>query len=174
MIDVVTESASSPVVIRLGQLPLAGVQAMLRRWGLDLALVAAGDVIPASYWGDEEAGCIGRQLHARADTPVHSILHTAAHMICMDEGRRAVLFRDCGSDDIEESAVCYLQCLLAGELDGYSLDRLFADMDAWGYTFVAGSTRSWFETDAESDRQWLRRHGVLGVDDRPSYQLRDC
>ncbi len=55
----------------------------------------------------------------------------------------------------EESAVCYLQVLLADELPGVGRARLMDDMDAWGYSFRLGSTRAWFETDAEETRQWL-------------------
>jgi hypothetical protein len=30
-----------------------------------------------------------------------------------------------------------------------------ADMDAWGYSFRLGSTRAWFENDAEDARAFL-------------------
>jgi len=35
------------------------------------------------------------------------------------------------------------------------------DMDAWGYTFRLGSTRAWFERDAEDARAWLAARGLL-------------
>ena len=57
--------------------------------------------------------------------------------------------------------MCYLQVLLAEQLPQVGRERLFADMDAWGYSFRCGSTRSWFEQDAQDARQWLRQHGVL-------------
>ena len=39
--------------------------------------------------------------------------------------------------------------------------RLMADMDAWGYTYRLGSTRAWFEQDADDARQWLVERGLL-------------
>jgi hypothetical protein len=83
----------------------------------------------------------------------------------MTPERRAGLDRDAGGDDLEESAVCYLQVLLAGELRGVGRDRVFADMDAWGYSFRLGSSRAWFERDAQDARVWLRQQGVTGDDD---------
>jgi hypothetical protein len=142
------------------------VAALLDRYGLRLALVAPDEVIPGSYWGEMEAGLKGDRLYARLDTPVHSVLHEAGHYICMTPERRAGLDRDAGGDDLEESAVCYLQVLLAGELRGVGVERAFADMDAWGYSFRLGSTRAWFENDAEDARRWLRQHGVTDGDDR--------
>ena len=47
---------------------------------------------------------------------MHSVLHESSHYICMSPERRAALDRDAGGDDLEEAAVCYLQVLLAGEL----------------------------------------------------------
>jgi hypothetical protein len=142
------------------------VAALLDRYGLRLALVAPEEVIPGSFWGETEAGLRGDRLYARLDTPVHSVLHEAGHYICMTPERRAGLDRDAGGDDFEESAVCYLQVLLAGELRAVGVERAFADMDAWGYSFRLGSTRAWFENDAEDARRWLRKHGVTDGDDR--------
>lgn len=142
------------------------VAALLDRYGLRLALVAPDELIPGSYWGETEAGLRGERLYARLDTPVHSVLHEAGHYICMTPERRAGLDRDAGGDDLEESAVCYLQVLLAGELRGVGVERAFADMDAWGYSFRLGNTRAWFENDAEDARRWLRQHGVTDGDDR--------
>ncbi len=56
---------------------------------------------------------IGAEIFARLDTPVHSVLHESAHFICMTPERRAGLDTDAGGDDAEESAVCYLQIMLA-------------------------------------------------------------
>ncbi|HUA27205.1 MAG TPA: hypothetical protein VMA54_23955 [Steroidobacteraceae bacterium] len=142
------------------------VAALLDRYGLRLSLVAPEELIPGSYWGEREAGLQGDRLYARLDTPVHSVLHETGHYICMTPERRAGLDRDAGGDDLEESAVCYLQVLLAGELRGVGVERAFADMDAWGYSFRLGSTRAWFESDADDARRWLRRHGVTDGDDR--------
>lgn len=149
------------------------VAAVLDRYGLTLRLVAPDEVIPGSYWGETEAGLKGDCLYARLDTPVHSVLHEAGHYICMSPERRAGLDRDAGGDDLEESAVCYLQILLAEELREMGVDRAFADMDAWGYSFRLGSTRAWFENDAEDARAWLRKHGVTDGDDHLTGVCRD-
>ncbi len=144
------------------------VALLLQRYGMELTLVPPEEVIPGSYWGDSEAGLKGDRLYARLDTPVHSILHEACHYICMAPERRAGLDRDAGGDDLEESAVCYLQVLLADQLPGVGRTRLWADMDAWGYSFRLGNSRAWFEEDAEDARQWLREQGVTDASDRPT------
>lgn len=154
-------------------LTLAGVDrvalaGLLDRFGLDLTLIAPEEQIPGSYWGEREAGLKGDRLYARLDTPVHSVLHEAAHYLCMTPERRVGLDTDAGGDDLEETAVCYLQILLAEELPGVGRERMFADMDAWGYTFRLGSAAAWFERDAEDARSWLARRGVIEVDGRIS------
>lgn len=153
-------------MLRLSAVDRVAVAALLERYGLRLGLLAPEEVIAGSYWGESEAGLKGDRLYARLDTPVHSVLHEASHYICMTPERRAGLDRDAGGDDLEESAVCYLQVLLAGELRGVGVERAFADMDAWGYSFRLGSTRAWFERDAEDARAWLRQHGVTDPGDR--------
>jgi hypothetical protein len=140
------------------------VAQLLARYGMDLVLTAPGEIIPGSYWGESEAGLRGERLYARLDTPVHSVLHEASHYICMTPERRMRLDRDAGGDDDEESAVCYLQVLLAGELPGVGSARLMNDMDAWGYSFRLGSTRAWFESDAEDAREWLVRCGITSAE----------
>ena len=149
------------------------VAMLLERYGLRLGLLSPNEVIPGSYWGESEAGLKGDRLYARLDTPVHSVLHEASHYICMSAERRAGLDRDAGGDDLEESAVCYLQVLLAGELREMGFDRAFADMDAWGYSFRLGSTRAWFENDAQDARAWLRQHGITDGDGRLTGACRD-
>jgi len=136
---------------------------LLARYGIDLRLVAVAEQIPGSYWGESEAGLRGNALFARLDTPVHSILHEAAHYICMTPERRTVLDRDAGGDDAEEGAVCYLQILLADEVPGVGRARLCADMDGWGYSFRLGGADRWFEQDAQDARRWLMEHGVIEV-----------
>ena len=91
---------------------------------------------------------------------MHSILHEAAHYICMTPERRVGLDRDAGGDDAEEYAVCYLQVLLACELP-LRAARACADMDAWGYSFRLGKARAWFEQDAADSRLWLLAQGLL-------------
>ena len=118
--------------------------------------MADGAPIPGSYWGECEAGLVGACVHARADTPVHSLLHEAAHLLVMPPERRARVHTDASDCQFEEDAACYLQLLLADWLPGVGRERLMADMDAWGYSFRLGSTRAWFERDAEDARDFLR------------------
>jgi hypothetical protein len=151
----------SHAVLLLNAIDRVSVAQLLGRFGMQLMLTAPGELIPGSYWGESEAGLVGDRLYARIDTPLHSILHELSHFICMTPERRMGLVRDAGGDDLEESAVCYLQVLLGAELPGLSRDRLFADMDAWGYSFRLGSTRAWFESDAYDARAWLTREGLL-------------
>ena len=135
--------------------------ALLARHGLRLVRVPDGEAIPGSYWGECEAGLIGTQVFARADTPVHSLLHEACHLLVMPSERRASVHTDATDSQEEEDATCYLQIVLADALPGVGRDRLMADMDAWGYTFRLGSTRAWFEHDAEDARDWLQVRGLL-------------
>jgi hypothetical protein len=145
---------------------------LLERYGMSLEKTPADATIPGSFWGDEEAGLVGNRLLARADTPLHSVLHEACHYVCMDAGRRAGLDTDAGGDYDEENGVCYLQILLADELPGLGRNRMMRDMDAWGYSFRLGSARAWFENDAGDAREWLTRHGLLDHAGRPSFKLR--
>ncbi len=149
------------VLLRLASVERVSVAVLLSRYGLEFVLIAPQEMIPGSYWGDSEAGLKADWLYARLDTPVHSVLHEASHYICMTPERRAGLDRDAGGDDLEESAVCYLQVLLADELPRVGSERLCADMDEWGYSFRLGNTRAWFQTDAADARQWLIDHGVI-------------
>jgi hypothetical protein len=166
--------AAAPVdrVLVLGGPLEPAVRTLLARAGLELACVGAGEAIPFSYWGAPEAGLERTRVWARADTPLHSVLHEACHALCMDGARRAVLARDAGGDFAEENAVCCLQILLADELPGVGAARLMEDMDDWGYTFRLGSARRWFEAEADEARGWLRRHGLLGAGDRPTLRAR--
>lgn len=150
-----------PLCLALAGIDRLAVALVLARYGLELVLVAPEELIPGSYWGGAEAGLREDRLYARLDTPVHSVLHEAAHYVCMAPERRAGLDRDAGGDDLEEAAVCYLQILLADELAGVGRDRLCADMDEWGYSFRLGNARAWFERDAEDARAWLARAGVI-------------
>lgn len=148
-------------VTRFDAIP-AETAALLEGLGIALDIVADDQDIPASYWGAPEAGVIGNRLYVRADTPLHSVLHTACHIVCMTPERRAALHTDCGGSDLEEAAVCYLQCLLADAISGYGRDRLFADIDAWGYSFRLGSARAWFEQDADDARRHLQTLALPG------------
>jgi len=141
--------------------------ALLRGYGLEVRHIEAA-AIPGSYWGECEAGLVGSVLFVRADTPLHSALHEACHYICADDARRAALDTDAGGEVDEECGVCYLQVLLAPGLPGASRARMFADMDAWGYSFRLGNARDWFEQDADDARAWLQTHGVIDADERPT------
>lgn len=166
--------APSDTVLPVAALPAHALATLLAPFGLQLQGVADGQDIPGSYWGESEAGLIGDRLYLRADTPVHSALHEASHYICMDDARRARLHTDAHpqGDDIEENATCYLQCLLATALPGYSQARCFADMEAWGYSFVLGSAAAWFSDDAEDARGYLLRHRLIDSEDRVSGRRR--
>jgi hypothetical protein len=159
-------------VLKLNSLDRLELLVLLDRYGLDLVLVAPGEVIPGSHWGESEAGLIGSKLYARWDTPLHSILHESAHFVCMTPERRAGLHTDAGGDDAEESAVCYLQVLMADALPKVGASRLFADMDEWGYSFRLGSAGRWFAEDAEDARQWLLRHGLIDPESHLTYARR--
>src|SRR5262245_5011233 len=153
-------------MLRLGGLDRAAVGMLLGRYGLDLRMVLLGEKIPGSYWGEAEAGLKGHTLYARPDTPLHSVLHEAAHFICMAPERRAGLDTDAGGDDAEECGVCYLQLLLSAELPQCGFTRACADMDEWGYSFRLGSTRAWFEQDATDAQVWLRNAGIIDTEHR--------
>ena len=148
-------------VLTLAEIAFEDAAALLAEYGLQLVRVADGEPIPGSYWGDAEAGIIGSTVYARADTPVHSLLHEACHLIVLPPQRRAAVHTDATDSVAEEDATCYLQIVLAAALPGVGSARLMADMDAWGYTYRLGSTRAWFEHDAEDARQWLLERGLL-------------
>jgi hypothetical protein len=150
-------------MLRMAGLNRLAVATLLDRYQLELRLHAIGAEIPGSYWGESEAGLIGKALHARSDTPLHSVLHEAAHFICMTPERRTGLHTDAGGNDAEECAVCYLQLLLARELPQFGFTRACEDMDEWGYSFRLGSTRAWFEQDAEDAKAWLIERGLLAA-----------
>ena len=161
-----------PEVLRLRDYDPASLTAFLGRVGIQLIHHPLDEPIPGSYWGDEEAGLIGNRLYARDDTPLHSILHEASHYICVAPQRRAALDRDAGSDDAEENAVCYLQILLADAIESFGRERMLADMDRWGYSFRLGSSRAWFENDADDALAWLQGHGLVDCNRSPNYRLR--
>jgi hypothetical protein len=148
-------------VLELRDIDLDAARRLLADAGLELVPVADGAPIPGSYWGEPEAGVIGRRVYARADTPVHSLLHEAAHLaIAIREGRLDV-HTDASDSTREEDAACYLEIVWAARLPGVGRDRILADMDAWGYTFRLGSARAWFERDADDARDWLAARGLL-------------
>lgn len=148
-------------MLTLANIDWNDAEALLARYGLALERVADGAPIPGSYWGEPEAGVIGTTVHARGDTPVHSLLHEACHLVVAPAERRTVIHTDASDSQDEEDATCYLQILLADHLPGVGSTRLMDDMDAWGYTFRLGSARAWFERDAEDACAWLAERGLL-------------
>ena len=154
------------------ELPESALQLLLKPYGLEVIEVADAKKLPGSFWGDPEAGLITNQLYIRPSTPVQSALHEACHYICMDSGRRNQLHTDAGGGYNEENGVCYLQILLADRLAGMTADRMMQDMDSWGYSFRLGSTRAWFELDAEDAKDWLNQHQLLNPVGQTTWRLR--
>lgn len=159
-------------ILYCGQLKSNTIAILLQRYSIQLVIVENNQDIPGSYWGDSEAGLIDNRLYVRPDTPVHSALHEACHYICMDSSRRQHLNTDAGGGYDEENAVCYLQILLSNHIDSMGENRMFADMDAWGYSFRLGSSRAWFKNDAEDARQWLQDTGLIDRNNVPTWTTR--
>jgi hypothetical protein len=157
-----TDVAAADVQVTcVGDMHFDDAVALLAAHDLRLHRVEAAAPIPGSYWGEPEAGIIGSDVYVRDDTPVHSMLHEACHLIVLPPERRALVHTDATDSVPEEDATCYLQIVLAGQLPGVGSDRLMLDMDAWGYTYRLGSTRAWFEQDAEDAKAWLVERGLL-------------
>jgi hypothetical protein len=172
MTEPLAKKDRSTEVIRLREANAQSLSQLLSNYGLSLKMISKGKHIPGSYWGDEEAGLIANELLVRADTPLHSILHEACHYVCMDQSRREGVHTDAGGDYDEENAVCYLQILLADYIEGFGRQRMFADMDRWGYTFRLGSAQAWFEKDADDALAWLKNKSLLDAKQQPGWQLR--
>ncbi len=154
-------SDPASTVMRMSHIGFDTAADLLARFDLHLRRVEHAEPIPGSYWGDEEAGIIGNTVHARDDTPVHSLLHEACHLIVLPPERRPDVHTDATDSIEEENATCYLQIVLADELPGVGRARLMADMDAWGYSFRLGSTSAWFEQDATDAHEFLKSRGLL-------------
>ena len=163
---------SESSVLRVADVDFDQLTCLLKKFRLRLVLVGDGQPITASYWGEPEAGIAGTSVYVRRDTPLHSLLHEACHVICMTPARRKRLMKDAGGDELEEAAVCYLQIRLADLIEGAGRDRLMRDMDRWGYSFRLGSTRAWFEQDADDARQFLVNQRLLSRNDEPVFALR--
>jgi len=164
---------SHDTVMTCAQFDIKPLQTLLSRFGLTIVQINQQNPIPGSFWGEPEAGLINHAVYLRLDTPIHSVLHEACHYICMDQQRRITLHTNAGGDYQEENAVCYLQILLADFLPGVGRERLWADMDTWGYSFRLGSSQAWFEYDAEEDRQWLLVHNLIYNNNQPTWQVRN-
>ena len=154
------------------QIPLEELTGLLGRYGITLVLLPDGAPITGTWFGEPEAGIVGRSTYVRADTPVHSALHESCHMICMDAERRVTLDTDAGGDYDEENAVNYLQITLADYLPSMGRERMMQDMDDWGYTYRLGSARAWFERESAEARQFLIDFGVLDEQEKPTWRMR--
>ena len=172
MSETADNTCSNNNVLRLQDVDFKPVAGLLVAYGLSLEKIEAENDIPGSYWGYEEAGLIDNRLLARADTPLHSILHETCHYICMDHTRRDGVHTDAGGDYDEENGVCYLQILLADHIAGFGKQRMLDDMDRWGYTFRLGSAQAWFEKDAEDAVAWLQQHLLIDSQQQPTWNLR--
>jgi hypothetical protein len=148
-------------VLLLAEIDERDAVALFARYGLALVRVADGEPIRGSYWGEPEAGVIGEKVYVRGDTPVHSLLHEACHLIVAAPERRPRIHTDASDCQAEEDACCYLQILLGDCLAGAGRTRIMQDMDSWGYTFRLGSARAWFERDAEDALAWLVERNLL-------------
>jgi len=159
-------------VLLYGDINKNNFATLLKKYQLEIIDSADNEDIPGSFWGDEEAGLIGNKLYLRDDTPVHSALHEGCHFICMDQQRRSGLHTDAGGGYDEENGVCYLQILLSGYVEEMGRQRMFDDMDEWGYSFRLGSAKKWFEKDADDALQWLQTFNLLNEDKQPNWQVR--
>lgn len=164
--------SEEPRVLRVADIGEPPIKSLLDQYGLSLVVQEIDEKITGSFWGDSEAGVVGREVYVRPDTPIHSLLHETCHIICMSEDRRSGLDRDAGGDDLEEAAVCYLQVVLADSINEVGRNRLMQDMDAWGYSFRLGNTRSWFEADAQDAEEFLKNHGLLNEEGEATFTLR--
>jgi hypothetical protein len=131
--------ATNPV-LTLADIHFDDAASLLGSFDLSLVQVADGEQIPGSYWGECEAGVIGSTVHARSDTPVHSLLHEGCHLIVLSPDRRAGVHTDATDSIEEEDAVCVL-----------------------GYTFRRGSARAYVEHDAEAAWTWLEARGLVNA-----------
>ena len=165
------KNLEKPILV-LGDVSLSEVSLLLSKYSIALTLIQTQETIPGSFWGETEAGLIGNRLYARLDTPVHSILHESCHYICMDQQRRKNLNTNAGGTANEENAVCYLQVLLSDELSFIDRNKIMQDMDNWGYSFRLGSTKAWFDSDAEDAQQWLLEEKLIDINNSVSFNLR--
>src|SRR3546814_11455545 len=109
-----SKGAGQGEVLRLRDIAFADAAALLARYDLHLEHVPDDAPIPGSYWGESEAGLIGTTVHAPSDTPVHSLLHKACHLIVLSPDRRAAVHTDTPASAEEEDAVA-LRHAMPGE-----------------------------------------------------------
>jgi len=158
-------------ILSCADIDLSKLQQLLGRYNLIIHQVNESEKIPGSWFGEPEAGIIENNLYIRPDTPVHSALHESCHYICMSAERRASLHTNAGGDYDEENGVCYLSIILSDFLAEFGRERMFSDMDEWGYTFRLGSSQAWFEKDANDAYVWLLKHQLIHADGTPTWSV---
>lgn len=159
-------------ILCCNEIKLSELTSLLGKFSIQLHLIKDAEKIPGSWFGDPEAGIINNNLYIRNDTPVHSALHESCHYICMAPERREHLHTDAGGDYDEENGVCYFSILLSEFINGFGRERMFSDMDEWGYTFRLGSSKAWFEEDADDAQQWLISHKLISKNNCPEWNIR--
>ncbi|VAW58218.1 FIG01181932: hypothetical protein [hydrothermal vent metagenome] len=159
-------------ILTCAELEHSQLEQLLSKYGLTVNRVDERQKIPGSWFGEPEAGIIKNSLYIRDDTPVHSALHESCHYICMDPTRREALHTDAGGDYNEENGVCYLSILLSDFIKGFGCERMFSDMDEWGYTFRLGSSKAWFEKDARDAVEWLESYCLIDAARVPTLKCR--
>ena len=87
-------------ILRVGDICIGDLRELLARYGLSLILQPYGEEITGSHWGESEAGIVGHNVFVRNDTPIHSLLHETAHIVCMSGERRRALSQDAGGNDL--------------------------------------------------------------------------
>ena len=151
-------------MLTLADIGFEAPRALLARYKLDLIQVDINESIPGTFWGGREAGVIGHTVYARLDTPIHSLLHEAGHLIVLPEEKRRLVHTDASDSVAEEDAVCVLQALLGDQLPGVGKEQIWADMDEWGYTFRLGSAKAYFEKDACEAFAFLMAQGLMNAE----------
>ncbi len=151
-------------MLTLADIGFEAPRALLARYRLKLIKVEDDHAIPGSFWGECEAGVIGHTVYARLDTPVHSLLHEAGHLIVLPEEKRNEVHTDATDSVAEEDAVCVLQSILGDELPGVGRERIWTDMDEWGYTFRLGSAKAYFKSDASEAFAFLMACGLINAE----------
>ena len=159
-------------ILCCADIDLNDLKQLVKKYDVTLHTVDDQQKIPGSWFGEPEAGIIENRLYIRNDTPVHSALHEFCHYICMSADRRSQLHTNAGGDYDEENAVCYLSILLSDFINGFGRRRMFSDMDEWGYTFRLGSSKAWFEEDAEDAAEWLQLNSLINHDRQPGWNIR--
>ena len=136
------------------------VAALLARYGLAARARRRRRADPRQLLGRTRSRPDRPRVHARDDTPVHSLLHEAAHLIVLppERARRAYRRHRFGRGRRRRLRAA----VAARRRPARRRPRaLMADMDAWGYTFRLGSARAYFERDAEDAGPGCSARGLV-------------